>query len=74
MIAGSQAAIMPLFPRERGLAADLAQADAEALDMAWETLRATMRAATPRTTRSCGAWKRPHDRIVCQLEDPGPAG
>jgi AcrR family transcriptional regulator len=42
VIAGSRAAIMPLFVRERGVAANLDQADADALDMAWEAMRATM--------------------------------
>jgi AcrR family transcriptional regulator len=42
VIARSRAAIMPLFLRERGAAANLAQADADALDMAWEAMRAVM--------------------------------
>lgn len=42
VIAASRAAIMPLFVRERGNAADLAEADATAIEMAWEAMRAVM--------------------------------
>ncbi|HEY2767953.1 MAG TPA: TetR/AcrR family transcriptional regulator [Solirubrobacteraceae bacterium] len=42
VIAASRAAIMPLFLRERAVAANLSQADGDALDMAWEAMRATM--------------------------------
>ncbi len=41
VIAQSRAAVMPLFVRERG-AADAADGDREAVEMAWESMRALM--------------------------------
>jgi AcrR family transcriptional regulator len=42
VIAASRAAIMPLFLRERGAAAHVADVDQTALEMAWEAMRALM--------------------------------
>jgi AcrR family transcriptional regulator len=41
VIAQSRAAVMPLFLRERGIE-DVAAAETEALDMAWEVMRAVL--------------------------------
>ena len=41
VIARSRAAVMPLFLRERGIE-ELASADTDALDMAWEVMRAVL--------------------------------
>jgi AcrR family transcriptional regulator len=42
VIAQSRAAMMPLFSRERGIAEPAASTDADALDMAWEAMRAVL--------------------------------
>ncbi|HEY3758121.1 MAG TPA: TetR/AcrR family transcriptional regulator [Solirubrobacteraceae bacterium] len=42
VIAQSRAAVMPLFLRERGLEEPAASTDADALDMAWEAMRAVL--------------------------------